>query len=317
MRISLVFLTLALATACGGGVKQLPSSSTAARTAPDVTVQPSDTPTASAGRPTPPKNSNVDPGAARATVRLLAGLGPRESTSRAYARAAEIVAGRLQALGYDVRRQRFRVPGGAMWGVRVPAGTTVNVVAEPAGFDAAKPHLVIGAHLDTVPRSPGANDNASGVAAMLELARLAAATPPRVPVVFVAFGGEEPRRRSGDSHFGSKAYVAAMDRRARSALEGMISVDAVGVGKVVPVCTAGGSEALQRNVIRTAQKARVPTRRCTNRASDHLSFARAGLQAVLLGGASYREYHAPSDRPAIVDTAALIRTVRLTWSFIR
>jgi aminopeptidase YwaD len=250
-------------------------------------------------------------------VRLLAGLGPRESTGRAYARAAEIVAGRLQALGYDVRRQRFRVPGGAMWGVRVPAGTTVNVVAEPAGFDAAKPHLLIGAHLDTVPLSPGANDNASGVAVMLEVARLAAATPPRMPVVFVAFGGEEPRRRPGDSHFGSEAYVAAMDRRARSALQGMISIDAVGVGKVVPVCTAGGSEALRRNVIRTAQKARVPTRRCTNRASDHLSFARAGLQAVLLGGASYRQYHAPSDRPDVVDTAALIRTVRLTWSFIR
>ena len=54
----------------------------------------------------------------------------------------------------------------------VPAGRTPNVIASPPGFDDEAPHRIVGAHLDTVPQAPGAEDNASGVAVMLELARV-------------------------------------------------------------------------------------------------------------------------------------------------
>ncbi|HEX3205268.1 MAG TPA: hypothetical protein VHQ68_03420, partial [Propionibacteriaceae bacterium] len=45
-----------------------------------------------------------------------------------------------QRLGYDVRRTRFRVPSGTSWGTPVPRGTSLNVIAEPEGFNANEPH---------------------------------------------------------------------------------------------------------------------------------------------------------------------------------
>jgi Zn-dependent M28 family amino/carboxypeptidase len=86
-----------------------------------------------------------------------------------------------------------------------------------------------------VPQAPGAEDNASGVAVLLELAWMAAREEPRLPVVFVAFAAEEPRG-DGDAmhHFGSRVYVNRMPARERRALRGMVSLDRVGVGQVVP-----------------------------------------------------------------------------------
>jgi len=98
-------------------------------------------------------------------------------------------------------------------------GRSVNVIASPPRFDGSQPHRIAGAHLDTVAVAPGAEDNASGVAVMLELARLAAAEPPSLPTVFVAFGGEEPRGEGDDMHhFGSQHYVKAMSPLARRSL---------------------------------------------------------------------------------------------------
>ena len=128
------------------------------------------------------------------------------------------------------------------------------MVATPPGTDLSKPYLLVGAHLDTVPQAPGAEDNASGIAVLLELARVygpAGGTRTRLPVVLVAFGAEEPRG-DGDArhHYGSRAYVAAMPRAQRTALRGMLSLDRVGVGTVVPVCTADDrGRALQDEVL--------------------------------------------------------------------
>lgn len=76
----------------------------------------------------------------------------------------------------------------------------VNVVAR---LDAAPPGppVVIGAHYDTVPNSPGADDNGSGVAALLELARVLKDLPVRVPVILASFDHEEL------GMFGSRAFV--------------------------------------------------------------------------------------------------------------
>src|SRR3989442_7913833 len=110
----------------------------------------------------------------------------------------------------------------------VGAGVTQDVGAEPHGYRPEAAHLVVGAHLDEVPDTPGANDNASGVAVMLELARLAAAQPTRMPLVFVAFGGEE-RRAHGDplvhALFGSRTYLRALDLAERRAIRGLLDVD--------------------------------------------------------------------------------------------
>ncbi len=261
--------------------------------------------------------ARIDVAAAMATVEHLAGtIGPREATGTAYRQAADYLADRFSAAGYVVRRQAVRVPAGLSWGVRVPAGMTWNVIATPTDFDPARPHRVVGAHLDTVPQAPGAEDNASGVAVLLEVARVVAG--PDRQIAFVAFGAEEPRG-SGDArhHYGSRAYVAAMPAAHRRALRGMVSLDRVGVGRVVPVCVANrAGEALQREVRAAAVRLRTPARPCTNRSSDHWSFARAGLAAIRLGSTPYPEYHSSRDLPRVVDRAQLTRVGRLLLSWL-
>ena len=196
-------------------------------------------------------------------VRVLAGrIGPRLTTSPAFREAAAYVERRLARAGYDVSRQRFGVPAGDSWGVPVAAGTSLNVVATPPGFDPGAPHLLVGAHLDTVAVAPGAEDNASGVAVLLELARLASSEGTRLPTALVAFGGEEPRG-PGDAlhHFGSRAYVRGMSAAERRGLRGMVSLDRVGVGGRVPVCTGAAQRAAgARRPARRGPAARHPDR---------------------------------------------------------
>jgi hypothetical protein len=268
--------------------------------------------------PAPPPPPVFDATAAYETVRSLSeGIGPREATSAGFGQAVSLVEQRFVALGYTVRRQEFPVPAGVSWGVPVPAGTSVNVIAEPPGFDPARRHLVVGAHLDTVPQAPGAEDNGSGVSVVLELARMSAAQPPPVPVVFIAFGAEEPRGRGDDlHHFGSRAYVAALTPPARAALIGAISLDRVGVGGVVPVCTGGvGPATLADALLAQGAPTGVPVSGiCQNRASDHWSFERAGLTGARVGSTPYAAYHSPADRINVVDPAQLNRTGRLVWA---
>ena len=250
---------------------------------------------------------------------LAVDIGPREATSRRYARAADWVERRLTGLGYRVRRESVRVPAGTSWGVPVGAGTTVNVIAERSDFDPRAEHVVVGAHLDTVPQAPGAEDNASGVAVLLELARLAAAAPPKVPVRFIAFGAEEPRG-SGDAlhHFGSQQHVAKLSRAEREAIAGMMSLDRVGVGAdQVPVCQ-GGSDGtrLQAEVRRAGSRADIATPACENRTSDHWSYEKAGVPAIRLGSIPYAAYHSSRDLPGVVSRSQLDRVGRLAWSWL-
>ena len=168
--------------------------------------------------------------AMRDIVHLAEDIGPREATSRNFAEAAAFVETRFERLGYHVRRTKVRVPAGNSWGTPVRRGTSVNVIAEPKGFDATEPYVVVGAHLDTVPVAPGAEDNASGIAVMLQLAEMVSQQPAALPVQFIAFGAEEPRG-SGDAlhHFGSRQHVADLSRSERRAVQAMVSLDRVGV----------------------------------------------------------------------------------------
>jgi len=256
-----------------------------------------------------------------ATVRRLSeDIGPREATSAAFARAADLVATTFDDAGYDVRRDRFRVPRGVSWGVPVPAGRSLNVVATPTGFQPDQPHVLVGAHLDTVPQAPGAEDNASGVGVLLELARMAADEPPRLPAVFVAFGAEEPRGPGDDlHHFGSQHYVREMSSAQSRALQAMVSLDRVGTGRRVPVCTGGLSpRGVQGDLLADAERLDIPTRRCNdNRASDHWSFEKAGEAVARIGSTPYAAYHSPRDRIGVVRPAQLDRVGRLMWEWLR
>ncbi len=251
---------------------------------------------------------------------LAEDIGPREATSRSYARAADYVQERFEDLGYRVRRSSVSVPAGDSWGTPVKKGRSVNVIAEPRGFDPEERHVVIGAHLDTVAVSPGAEDNASGVAVLLELARLAAERPPGLPVQFVAFGAEEPRG-SGDArhHFGSQQHVADLSREQRGAVRAMVSLDRVGVDAgYVPVCRGGpaGSD-LRAELRAAARRVDVRTRACVNRSSDHWSYEKAGIPAARLGSIPYAGYHSRQDVVSVVDRDQLDKVGRLMWSWLQ
>ena len=301
----------------GSGPEQPPPRPTVEADAPSSATAPAPPPA-----PIPPASPPVEAKVSTAVgaVRHLAGrIGPRTATGPAYRRAARWVSGRLDRLGYRVRLQQVRVPGGVSWGVPVPSGTSVNVVAAPPGVSPTSPHLVVGAHLDTVPQAPGAEDNASGVGVLLTVAEAVAGRRTRLPVVFVAFGAEEPRGGTdADHHYGSRAYVNRLGPARREAVRGMVSLDRVGVGTVLPVCSAGvGPDRLRAELLRAARLAGVRARSCSgNRASDHLSFVRQGLAGVRLGSTPFAGYHSPGDVPAVVSRAQLQRAVRTVTAWV-
>ncbi len=251
--------------------------------------------------------------------RLARDIGPREATSRNFARAADLVDDRFTRLGYETRRTTVQVPAGNSWGVPVRRGTSENVIAQTAGFDPRRPHLVVGAHLDTVAVAPGAEDNASGVSVMLELARMAAAQRPNLPVQFIAFGAEEPRGPADDQHhFGSQQHVQDLSRIERNAVAGMVALDRVGVrASYVPVCRSPiGGRNLRADLQAAARWIDVPTRACELTTSDHWSYAKAGVPAVRLGSIEYDEYHSRRDTYRVVDRRQLDRVGRVMWSWL-
>lgn len=100
-------------------------------------------------------------------------------------------------------------------------GTYRNVVGTPTNRQNAEtPPLLIGAHFDTVIGSPGADDNASACAVLLEVARCMAAQPVARPIHFIAFNLEE------EDLLGSRAYAADLRDRGRS-IHGAIVLECV------------------------------------------------------------------------------------------
>lgn len=263
-----------------------------------------------------------DPDAALRDIEGLAGeIGPREATSRSFRAAAALVRERFEGLGFSVRSEEVEVPAGSSWGTPVRAGTSRNVVADPAGFDPAQPHVVVVAHLDTIAVAPGAEDNASGVSVLMELARLASQQPPALPVRFVAFGAEEPRG-PGDAlhHFGSQQHVGELSRAERRAIVAVVALDRVGVrASAVPVCSArAGGDDLRGEVRAAAREADVPTRSCSgNTTSDHWSYAKAGIPAVRIGSVPYAAYHSARDTPEVIDRRQVDRVGRLMWAWLQ
>ena len=94
--------------------------------------------------------------------------------------AADYVRSTFQQLGYQVAEQEFTVDG----------QTVTNLEVEIAGASLPAEVVVVGAHYDSVYGSPGANDNATGVAAVLELARFFKQQTPARTLRFVAFVNE-------------------------------------------------------------------------------------------------------------------------------
>lgn len=316
-------IVVAVAAGCTGEVTEpVPMPSPTAESA-TLTAAPALSPTPtqpSAPTPTPTPVVFEVPNVTAVIDHLAGTIGPREASSPAFHQAADYVRAKLSGLGYQVSQAPVPVPAGISWGVEVEEGTSANVIADPPAFDSTRPHVVVGAHLDSVPQAPGAEDNASGVGVLIELARMAAAEPPRLPVRFVAFGAEEPRGEGDDlHHFGSQLYVRELTEEQRRAVAGMVSLDRVGVAAdYVPVCTGGqGATDVRDALVAAAETVSVPIRVCENRASDHWSFEKAALPSARLGSIPYAGYHSPGDVPSVVDAGQLGRVGQIMWAWLR
>jgi aminopeptidase YwaD len=174
-----------------------------------------------------------------------------------------------------------------------------NVLAVASGSRARLPIIVVGGHFDTVPASPGANNNGSGVGVMLELAR-ALAKEQRADLRFVAFGAQEI------GLIGSKTYVDRLSTDEKGRLLAMINVDMLAVG---PTLTFAGSDDLVARALAIAERLQVGkvSRLSAPRTSqsDHVSFLNANLPALYVHRPDDPNYQTGQDRAQFIKNEAL------------
>ncbi|MBJ6725198.1 M28 family peptidase [Geomesophilobacter sediminis] len=264
-------------------------------------------------------------------VAVLAGeIGARNIADYGNLRqAAQYVATQLKETGLPVRELPYRV------------GTTivVNIEAELKGQSRGDEIVVIGAHYDTVPGCPGANDNGSGIAALLELARLLHAAQPARTVRLVAFANEEPPYFQTET-MGSLVYARALQQRGEKVVA-MLSLETIGcysdapksqqypaplnlfypdTGNFIGFVSHLGSVSLLREVIGTFRRttrfpsegAATPERIPGVSWSDHWAFWQAGYPAVMVTDTApfrYPDYHEPTDTPEKLDYDRMARVV--------
>jgi hypothetical protein len=230
-------------------------------------------------------------------VRALARkIGPRVRAKPAEWKASRYVRREFESYGYETKVQKFSVDG----------GTSRNVIAWWP--EAMKYGLVVGGHMDTVRRSPGANDNASGVAVILEMARISANRDPARFVRFVAFGAEE-YGTNGQHHNGSQVYVNRLGKEGRRRLGGMVSIDMIGQGRPLLAATTGIAPGVVARTVYNKMRDKVAmSYRITCDCSDNGPFERAGIPAVLLWSGLEPNHHEPTDTVANLNPKHVKRT---------
>lgn len=155
--------------------------------------------------------------ALRVHVDALTALGPRNVfRPAALEAAAQYIEHAFAAAGYEPLRQTYETG----------SFTASNVEVEIGGSSKHDEIVVIGAHYDSVFDSPGADDNASGVAALLEIARHLSAHKPARTIRFVAFVNEEPPHFMSPA-MGSFQYAERSHQR-KEDIRGMISLESIG-----------------------------------------------------------------------------------------
>jgi hypothetical protein len=238
--------------------------------------------------------------------------------------AAQFKAAGLQpgAAGGDAFLQSWEVPGDESR----PGAMLKNIIGILPGNDPrrAGESLVIGAHYDhlgygeTGARAedrgrlhPGADDNASGVAVMLELARALAGQPRPRSIVFVAFTGEETGRQ-GSRHYLEQAAAVGYPVEKMIA---MLNLDTVGRLGEQPLTVFGTGTADEWvHILRGAGYVTgVPVRQLADDigSSDQTSFIAAGVPAVQFFSGAHADFHRPGDTPEAIDAAGLVKVARV------
>ncbi len=166
-----------------------------------------------------------------------------------------------------------------------------------------QPKIILGGHYDSVPGSPGANDNASGTAVVLSLARNLSNTPLAREAWFIAFDGEE------DGLHGSRAFVNSATPEFLSGLKGMLNFDMVGVNDQLRI---GGTSSLTA----FAKAVEPQVREIGSFAgSDHAPFADKDVPVLFFYRGQEPNYHTPNDKT--VDPKLLDETTQVALDIIK
>ncbi len=270
--------------------------------------------------------------------RLGAEIGERNVfRPKALAAAADFIEETWTAQGYRVARQWYEAQG-----VRC-----ANLEVTRAGRSRPDEILLLGAHYDSVMGCPGANDNASGVAALLELSRLFAEVAPAIGVRFVAFVNEEPPFFQTAAQ-GSMVYAAAARARGDD-IRLMISLETIGwysdrpgsqnypppfglvypdVGNFLGFVADFHTRPVMRAVAKLFRsRSDFPLEHLATfrfvpgvNWSDHDSFWRHGYRAFMVTDTApyrYPHYHAPSDTPNKLAYAEFSRATEGLWRTFR
>lgn len=244
-------------------------------------------------------------------------------------RAAHYIAEQFSANGYAPASQKYGVAGSIVRNIDAQQGAPADGI------------LIVGAHYDSVAGSPGANDNASGVAAVLELSRLLQDGTGRLAMRFVAFANEEPPFFMTES-MGSRVYARRCRERGER-ISGMFSLETIAyysdergsqqypgpapfqhlypdtgnfIGFVSNVASrklmreAGG--AFRRRGAFPSEGIAAPADIPGIGWSDHWAFWQEGYPAVMLTDTApyrYPHYHQLSDTPDKLDYDSFARVV--------
>jgi Zn-dependent M28 family amino/carboxypeptidase len=205
-------------------------------------------------------------------------------------------------------------------------GRCRNVLADQPGSGAEPRDVVlVTAHLDSINLSgstepaPGADDNASGSAGLLALARALAGRPAVRDLRLILFGGEE------EGLFGSEAYVAELPDDERARIRAVLNMDMIG-GRNTPEpgVLLEGAEVSQDMIDALARAAATHTDLAVTTSlhpfnSDHVPFIDAGIPAVLTieadDGANTRP-HTATDTVARVDPDLAMEILRMNLAYL-
>lgn len=235
-------------------------------------------------------------------------LGPRFAGTDAERRAADYVARQLVVTSRPVEFQFFTLPNGEK---------SRNVSIFLPGDSRAE--FVIGAHIDSAQGSPGANDNASGVAVLLELARVFGEQGSPADLRLVFFGGEELIEKGQiHHHYGSRNFVHSLTGEEIKNITGMISLDMAGFGEHLKVHSSGIQPSLIRDGLLTAGSGLgiKMSLLSSQAASDHESFEQAGVAASWIGYHRDSENHTPRDTIDRINSDNLARVADVVHSFV-
>ena len=262
-------------------------------------------------------------------VRALAGeIGERNVFKpHALRRAEDFISGVWRAQGYEINRHEYELQH-ERW---------ANVEVTRRGSRWPEEVILVGAHYDSVMGSPGANDNGTGVAAMLEISRRMASAQPARSVRFVAFVNEEPPFFR-TPQMGSRVYAKRIRERGED-IQAMLSLETIGYyseakgsqrypplfglfypdrGDFIAFVGNWGSRALvHRAATAFRSHSDFPLESVTTFAlvpgvdwSDHGSFWKYGYRALMVTDTAlyrYPHYHTDSDTPDKVNYDALAR----------